>query len=100
MRYAWLFLLAPLSLCGCEADGVIVESCGNGVVEPAEHCDDGNRVAGDGCVGCMLEARPYAKLRGPLDRCPDSPTGRCGEDDDKRPLMESRPRIARARGGA
>jgi len=33
--------------------------CGNGMVEPAEQCDDGNTVSGDGCDGtCHQEALP------------------------------------------
>ena len=32
-------------------------SCGNGVVQEGEDCDDGNLIAGDGCdVQCMLES--------------------------------------------
>ena len=31
--------------------------CGNGTIDDAEECDDGNRIAGDGCDGgCELEA--------------------------------------------
>jgi cysteine-rich repeat protein len=29
--------------------------CGNGKVEEAEQCDDGNAVNFDGCTGCMIE---------------------------------------------
>lgn len=30
--------------------------CGNGIVEPGEQCDDGNRISGDGCSSnCQLE---------------------------------------------
>ena len=29
--------------------------CGNGIVEPTELCDDGNRFIVDGCVGCLVE---------------------------------------------
>lgn len=36
-------------------DGV----CGNGAIEGAEQCDDGNTVDGDGCsASCALEALP------------------------------------------
>jgi cysteine-rich repeat protein len=37
-------------LVGVCIDGVCIEpGCGNGVVEPGELCDDGNRANGDGC---------------------------------------------------
>ncbi len=29
--------------------------CGNGVIEPSEICDDGNRFILDGCTGCLVE---------------------------------------------
>lgn len=30
--------------------------CGNGVLEEAEQCDDGNLIRGDGCSGCKIDA--------------------------------------------
>ena len=41
-----------------QADGVIVNTanCGNGVVDPGEKCDDGNKVGNDGCTPiCQVE---------------------------------------------
>jgi cysteine-rich repeat protein len=36
--------------------GEVVPTCGNGVLDPGEQCDDGNRSAGDGCSpACQLE---------------------------------------------
>jgi cysteine-rich repeat protein len=37
--------------------GVPPSECGDGVVdaERGEACDDGNRLAGDGCVACQIE---------------------------------------------
>jgi fibro-slime domain-containing protein len=35
---------------GGDADGGDTEGCGNGVIEPAEICDDGNSKSGDGCA--------------------------------------------------
>jgi cysteine-rich repeat protein len=33
--------------------------CGNGVLDPGEQCDDGNRISGDGCsFDCTLESGP------------------------------------------
>ncbi|MBI2636017.1 hypothetical protein HYW84_01700 [Candidatus Peregrinibacteria bacterium] len=34
---------------GLCVSGVCADLCGNGVVDPGEQCDDGNRVTGDGC---------------------------------------------------
>ena len=44
-----------------DADSLKLEcrpsTCGNGIVEPHEDCDDGNRLNGDGCdQGCRFEA--------------------------------------------
>ena len=34
-----------------------LKNCGNGVIDPGEQCDDGNRMNGDGCNAlCQLEA--------------------------------------------
>lgn len=36
-----------------------LDTCGNGIVDTGESCDDGNMQAGDGCFGCRTEdARP------------------------------------------
>jgi cysteine-rich repeat protein len=36
----------------CNQGGVCIPaSCGNGVIDPGEACDDGNRESGDGCRG-------------------------------------------------
>jgi cysteine-rich repeat protein len=35
----------------------VAGTCGNGIVEPSEQCDDGNTVSGDGCSAtCRLES--------------------------------------------
>jgi len=41
--------------------------CGNGILEPGEQCDDGNRVNGDGCSSsCQKEiATPPKPVKGP-----------------------------------
>lgn len=48
--------------CGCEnaqdntEDTLCSATCGNGVVDTSEQCDDRNRAGGDGCAAnCMLE---------------------------------------------
>jgi fibro-slime domain-containing protein len=41
-----------------QADGVVINTanCGNGVVDPGEKCDDGNKVGNDGCTAiCQVE---------------------------------------------
>lgn len=65
-----------VSHCGIDADvggsdgeddeppgggGTPVATCGNGLVEPGEACDDGNAFFGDGCTpSCQAEAPPDA----------------------------------------
>ncbi len=53
------------------ARGVIPDFCGDGVLNPAEECDDGNNDDGDGCdAACNIES------------CPDSDgDGVCDPDD-------------------
>ena len=36
--------------------------CGDGVVDPAEYCDDGNDIQGDGCWGCLMESVAEPRL--------------------------------------
>ena len=37
----------------------LIDSCGNGMLSPAEQCDDGNTTSGDGCSAtCRLERCP------------------------------------------
>jgi len=43
-----------------DADAGTTPVCGDGVVDPGELCDDGNRVAGDGCSpDCVPSGTPY-----------------------------------------
>ena len=40
-------------------------NCGNGVLDPGEWCDDGNRFSGDGCNAlCQLEANWFCPIPG------------------------------------
>jgi cysteine-rich repeat protein len=49
-------------------------TCGNGVVEPGEQCDDGNTVAGDGCSPtCQLEGCGNGVID-PGEQCDDGNT--------------------------
>ncbi len=55
-----LIVQARLTPSGVDRDSLMLEcrrsTCGNGIVETYEDCDDGNRSAGDGCdPGCHLE---------------------------------------------
>lgn len=41
------------------------ENCGNGILDPGEQCDDGNRISGDGCSEqCMKEGTLKRKSSG------------------------------------
>ena len=40
----------------CEAGACTPTSCGNGVLDPGEVCDDGNQISGDGCSGTCTSA--------------------------------------------
>src|SRR5690625_5007305 len=60
-RWRGLVLLSAfVFLTACGDDDVDGEAlCGNGVVEEAEECDDGNAVSGDGCSAeCRIEDGP------------------------------------------
>ncbi len=38
-----------------DCDGSIDEAtCGDGIVQPSEQCDDGNNINGDGCENCLI----------------------------------------------
>jgi cysteine-rich repeat protein len=43
----------------CDGNDVCVSSCGNGVVDPGEQCDDGFVTDGDGCSSKCLVESPY-----------------------------------------
>lgn len=46
-------------LTGCASVEGDTLTCGDGVLDPHEQCDDGNRETGDGCsAGCALELAP------------------------------------------
>jgi cysteine-rich repeat protein len=53
---------APPVYCAQEPDVTLVEAatCGNGLVEGGERCDDGNDAAGDGCAACAPEGASCA----------------------------------------
>jgi cysteine-rich repeat protein len=63
--------------------------CGNGVLDPGEQCDDGNRVNGDGCNAfCQIEARWDCPTPGEpcipcgtdgAGGCDGGPVGYCGD---------------------
>ncbi|MGH8338651.1 MAG: myxococcus cysteine-rich repeat containing protein, partial [Gammaproteobacteria bacterium] len=62
-----LTLQARLASNGTDRDSLILQcrpsTCGNGIVEANEDCDDGNRGAGDGCdPGCHIELPPGQAL--------------------------------------
>ena len=56
MLQALPIVLLVLGLGGCAGSGIALESCGNGMVEGLEECDDGNLVDDDGCTAdCEIE---------------------------------------------
>ncbi|MEE2786711.1 MAG: SUMF1/EgtB/PvdO family nonheme iron enzyme [Myxococcota bacterium] len=69
---------APLAgavelVCGDQAPiRLMTIECGNGVMDPGELCDDGNRMAGDGCDERCLNECPDERFTGPrCDKCLD-----------------------------
>jgi cysteine-rich repeat protein len=51
------------------------ESCGNGIREGLEACDDGNLIAGDGCSpDCVVETSNRTAYTGPGLKPPDNPS--------------------------
>ena len=60
---------------GSGSNGSDSATCGNGVVDPGEQCDDGNTVSGDGCSStCQLE--------GSAGQVCSPHSFRCGSNDD------------------
>lgn len=48
--------LCPPGLKCAPGGGCVLNTCGNGEVEPGERCDDGNNLAGDGCsIDCQSD---------------------------------------------
>jgi cysteine-rich repeat protein len=64
---------------GPRSDRYIPElTCGNGVVDPGEQCDDNNRIRGDGCSPiCQIECFSSCGRCGPPGTC--IVTHRCGD---------------------
>ena len=50
-----------------EGTPVEVPSCGNGMIEPTEQCDDANEVATDGCHACEVQCGPQPETLGMSD---------------------------------
>ncbi|MBR4984270.1 MAG: DUF4215 domain-containing protein [Proteobacteria bacterium] len=83
MKYKLVFCAALcLCLASCGEEGTQktpgglepVESCGNGVIDDGEACDDGNDVSGDGCAsGCVEVERGYA-CETPGEPCKENKT--------------------------
>ncbi len=81
LRSVGIVLALALFAWGCDGDddGGMFASCGDGVVDGGEQCDDGNTAPGDGCSDtCTLEllANCTITFDGALN-CPD-PTQVCG----------------------
>lgn len=54
---AWIAIIVGAFVGGCGGpEGSSEFSCGNGVIDPGETCDDGNRLDGDACPeNCILK---------------------------------------------
>ena len=78
----WLAALAVVTGCGFGDNNVTHNTthhrCGDGMVDPAEGCDDGNNVSGDGCsASCTVETLAAACGNGVLENdeaCDDGNT--------------------------
>jgi len=57
LEYYHIKEVKPSALVKCQGECCIVDpGCGNGIIEPGEDCDDGNRHPGDGCSEvCVVE---------------------------------------------
>ncbi len=67
--------LLVLAVWGCAGDGTRLTSCGDGIVDGMEECDDGNTMSGDGCdENCEIEIPP--------DNCGDGNVDPGEECDD------------------
>lgn len=56
---------------GCSTTVFATKSCGNGLVEAGEMCDDGNTASGDGCnVACQAESCGNGMID-PGEQCDD-----------------------------
>ncbi|HYC21145.1 MAG TPA: DUF4215 domain-containing protein [Candidatus Bathyarchaeia archaeon] len=67
--------LVPNDTNGAQDIFVHDRSCGNGVLDPGEQCDDGNLVDGDGCSSqCTLEAVCGNGILEPGEECDDGNT--------------------------
>ncbi len=67
-----LSLAASLALGSSGCDSELFGNCGDGAVQGAESCDDGNRVDGDGCSSnCLLEQGCGDGVLDPGEICDD-----------------------------
>jgi cysteine-rich repeat protein len=48
---------------------VLDELCGDGLVQPGEECDDGNRESHDGCTACTVDDPQHLTCRGAPSVC-------------------------------
>jgi cysteine-rich repeat protein len=67
----------PIDAPGMEANPP--QTCGNGVLDPGEQCDDGNKLFGDGCsADCQIECYSSCGRCGTAGPCPILPPV-CGD---------------------
>jgi len=62
---------APRSGTGCDSICASDETCGNGVLDPGEDCDDDNNVSGDGCSATCVGEYCGNGVSDPSEACDD-----------------------------
>jgi len=76
LALAFIFILVGLLNVSCsQVSDLTVESCGDGVIQVGEECDDGNSTSGDGCSStCSNEGAlaPPGSPVAPTDQPNDS----------------------------
>src|SRR5690242_11043208 len=98
MAIAGLAVMAPVA--GCGDDGATTstssgggETCGNGVVDRNEACDDGNTMSGDGCeADCSFTCDNKSPETGDAkcdDGNPCNGAETCGDDHACAPGMKA-----------
>ncbi|MEY3015633.1 MAG: hypothetical protein RIT45_4368 [Pseudomonadota bacterium] len=55
--------LGALRYCDGKVWRTLADTCGNGIVEPSEECDDGNNTDGDGCSATCVAAYGLAESK-------------------------------------
>jgi cysteine-rich repeat protein len=67
---------------GCSGHCLVLDHCGDGVVDVGEACDDGNTVSGDGCnTRCRSDEKCLNSVVDPAEQCDEGmETATCNDD--------------------